>query len=271
MLKFSIIMLWFVVGYSREVPSSSITIPATFIAPSTPSIVSNILTPAPHATLQFRKEAISTCYGVCKSSSAPKKNNHESTSSYRTSQTESRTSLFAKKKKAGSGGAGNTLKNGKIQVKLLRHIPGTGNIGDVILVSPAFFQNKLSKEKSAIMVSDEEVAEEKAKHAADKSSRKSAALDAVEKLKSMNISFTKRSGPDGHLFGGIQAKDILKELRSQFPKGSAMEGKGVKVLKIKDEEGAPVDHDIKWLGNFSVTISLSNDIRTDVSVTVNAE
>lgn len=160
------------------------------------------------------------------------------------------------------------LKNGKLQVKLLKYVPGTGNIGDVILVAPAFFENKLKKTNSAKIVTDEEVANEKEKLDANQKQREAAAAEMQEKLNEMKVVFEKKAGPEGHLFGGIKAKDILNELKTKFPKGSAIEGKAVKVLKMKDEEGNIVNHDIKEVGDYTVTISLMADVRADVSISV---
>lgn len=238
--------------FSSKSSSTSFTVPASFVAPGSPSIVSNLFTPAPSPSILSRQKAISTCYGNCIS----------------LTRSSSTTPLFAKKSRAGGAKGAPVLKNGKLQVKLLKYVPGTGNIGDVILVAPAFFENKLKKTNSAKIVTDEEVANEKEKLDANQKQREAAAAEMQEKLNEMKVVFEKKAGPEGHLFGGIKAKDILNELKTKFPKGSAIEGKAVKVLKMKDEEGNIVNHDIKEVGDYTVTISLMADVRADVSISV---
>ena len=70
--------------------------------------------------------------------------------------------LLLSKKKAAVG----PTKAKKIQVKMLKDVPGTGQKGDVVLVTPAFLQNKLIPTHSAELITDEEVARENAKKAA---------------------------------------------------------------------------------------------------------
>ena len=64
--------------------------------------------------------------------------------------------LYAKKKKKDT----TVGKSGKIQVKLLKYVAGTGSAGEVIMVAPAFFANKLQKTGSAVRISDDDVEKE---------------------------------------------------------------------------------------------------------------
>jgi hypothetical protein len=75
---------------------------------------------------------------------------------HNSANTRPQTSLFGKKKKKKGGGDGGSATT-KIQVKLLQHIAGTGQAGDVILVNPIFFANKLRPQKLARIITDEEV------------------------------------------------------------------------------------------------------------------
>lgn len=166
------------------------------------------------------------------------------------------------------------MKNGKLQVKLLKHVAGTGSIGEVILVAPAFYQNKLLKTKSARIITDDEVNTEKMKRDSDQTGRKNAATEMALLLvkEESKLEFVKKAGPEGQLFGGIKAKDILQTLKSKYPKGNALEGKAVKIISMKDLEGNDVVHgDIKTLGDFMITISLLSDIKTELCISVKAE
>lgn len=173
--------------------------------------------------------------------------------------------LYARKKKDTTVGKG-----GKIQVKLLKHIAGTGSAGDVIMVAPAFFQNKLQKTQSAVRISDAEVAAEALEKAAcDKEARENATA-VKEKVEGMDFVLMKKAGPDGHLFGGIGFKLIMKELKKEFPQG-CLDGKQVKITQIKDGEGKKLRGDIKETGEYEVTLALLKGVSADLKLTVGSE
>jgi len=188
------------------------------------------------------------------------------------------TQLFGKKKKKGDGSA-----KPKVQVRLLKHISGTGQAGDVIQVTPAFFQNKLRPTKSAELISDDQVAKEKAEKVAKEEKTTATATSLREQLlSSLNnddddgacLVITKKAGPTGQLFGGINAKAILEHIvqsdtindeeQQQFLKSN----RGVKITALKDESGKKMRGDIKHTGTYGATIALTKDISADISITV---
>lgn len=175
------------------------------------------------------------------------------------------TVLFAKKKKDTTVGKG-----GKIQVKLLKHIAGTGQAGDIISVAPAFFRNKLEKSGSAIRISDEEVEQETAEKKQKDAEERASANDMKEKIESMTLNLKRKAGPEGHLFGGIGYKIILGELKNEFPKG-ALDAKYIKITQVKGEDGKVLKHDIKDIGEYEATISLLKGISATFKVSVVAE
>lgn len=171
--------------------------------------------------------------------------------------------LFAKKKKKDSSAP----KGGKIQVKLLKHIAGTGSAGDVIMVAPAFFANKLQKTGSAVRISDEEVQKENAKKVQKESEEAAQANGLKEKIDGLTLTLVKKAGPDGKLFGGINYKTLIDELQKDFPKGS-FDAKYIKITAVKGDDGKSLKHDIKTLGEYSATISLLKGISADFKVLV---
>jgi len=179
----------------------------------------------------------------------------------------SETSLHAKKSKRGAA----VKKGGKVQVKMLKFVEGTGRVGDIVTVSPAYWENKLKKTKSAVMITDDEVAEEKKEaNAAAKQN-----LDTAKKIKEKitnigSIDMFKKAGPDGHLFGGINKKALLSEVQKKLPKGS-LEGKIFKVLSVKDDSDSLVSHDIKNVGVYKIKLNLHTDVQVDVTINVQAE
>ncbi len=160
--------------------------------------------------------------------------------------TTSPTSLFAKKKKKGGSDGGSATKGGaKIQVKLLEHIAGTGQAGDVIMVNPIFFANKLRPQKLARKITDDEVQAdlEKKQMQNDELTKSSKAVQDLldEGTSSFVLTFKdNQTGPDGKkLFGGIGAKKILESLRTEckeFDEFSKEFTKQVSILDIEEQE-----------------------------------
>jgi large subunit ribosomal protein L9 len=168
------------------------------------------------------------------------------------------------------GKAGAATKGGKIQVKLLKYVEGTGTVGDVVMVAPAFFENKLKRSNSAVLITDDEVTEQNAEEAASNKEKRAAALDMKQKIEVLELSITRKAGPEGHLFGGVGKKDILQELKDHFPKG-ALEGKQIKVVSVNEEEGKEVKGDIKVVGMFKSNIALLKDIKAEFIIEVKGE
>lgn len=155
---------------------------------------------------------------------------------------------------------------------MLKYVAGTGNVGDVVNVTPAFFNNKLRPQKAAEKVTDEEVAKEEAENAAQTSARNAAAESLKEQLESdkFELCMKRKAGPDGQLFGGIGVKTLMDGLRTQLP-NSLWDAKGVKITGMTDEDGKKLKHDIKHTGSFGATISLTKEISAEVSIAVEAE
>ena len=170
------------------------------------------------------------------------------------------TKLFAKKKTVAAAPK-------KVQVKLLKHIAGTGQAGDVIMVTPAFFNNKLRPTKSAEIISDEEVKKQKFEADARQSALDAAANEVVKSLEDFVLSIPRKCGPDGQLFGGIGPKVIMEELSKKIPT-ELWSDKHVRVATVVDEEGNALKGDIKHVGMFSATISLTKDVVGKVAISV---
>lgn len=175
------------------------------------------------------------------------------------------TALFAAKKKAPAASK-------KIQVKMLKAVPGTGQKGDVVQVTPAFFNNKLRPTQSAEVISDEQVQEENAKRDAEASAAKAEAMALQEELQAEPLTLKRKAGPDGQLFGGIGAKVIMEELTSQFSSHKDYLGrKNVKIVALADENNKKMRGDIKHTGDFGIEIALSKDIKANIKVSVVSE
>lgn len=175
----------------------------------------------------------------------------------------STTTLYGKKK-------GQAAAPKKVQVKLLKHIAGTGQAGDVIQVTPAFFNNKLRPTKAAEVISDEEVEKERAESAAKQKEIDETAAELQEKVGQTTLVLSRKAGPDGQLFGGIGPKLIMSELQNVL-ESDYLKEKWVKVSEVLDENGKKIRGDIKHTGTFGARISLKKDVSAKVAIEVQAE
>jgi ribosomal protein L9 len=228
-MRFHLLILSLVVS---SAVAGSRTNKASFVPPASPSLTSSR---APTA-------AVASGYGLYASDN---------------------TKLFASKKKASAA----TPK--KMQVKLLKHIAGTGQAGDVILVTPAFFNNKLRPTKSAELISDAAVEMEEKEKKAHDNALNAAAKEVQSDMEGFTVQITKKAGPDGQLFGGIGPKILMEELSKQLPKDLWSE-KGVKLSAIMDEDGKKMKGDIKHTGKFSASVSLTHEITGSFEVSIDA-
>jgi len=175
---------------------------------------------------------------------------------------------FSRKKNKKSGGAGDEFttskkKNkestssnaGKVQVKLLQHIAGTGQAGDVIMVKKVFFDNKLRAQKLAKMISNEEVQQD----LTTKNNQQEKLLEEAIMIKDLVEEYTNinddvsddeatssyvlqfldnQTGPDGtKLFGGIGPKKLIEALQKdcvEFKKFATTNAKQVSIVDVEE-------------------------------------
>eukprot|EP00593_Proboscia_inermis_P011083 CAMPEP_0171302548 /NCGR_PEP_ID=MMETSP0816-20121228/11951_1 /TAXON_ID=420281 /ORGANISM="Proboscia inermis, Strain CCAP1064/1" /LENGTH=154 /DNA_ID=CAMNT_0011781101 /DNA_START=316 /DNA_END=780 /DNA_ORIENTATION=+ len=154
---------------------------------------------------------------------------------------------------------------------MLKYVEGTGKIGDVVMVAPAFYENKLKKSGSAVMVTDEEVASNAAEKTAAKGKELKIAEDLKLKLNDFTLSLSKKAGPDGHLFGAIGKKLIFSELQKKFP-STPLNGKQIRIISLTGEDGSDLGkHDIKMIGDYEALIAIQSDINAKIKVIVTAD
>ena len=135
------------------------------------------------------------------------------------------------------------------------------------MVTPAFFNNKLRPSGAAEKISDEAVAAERKIQDDRRRQVLDAATDVQTKITEMDaITLRMKAGPEGHLFGSVNPKTILKELQSHFPKGAL--GKKARIVSIKTEDGQEVDGDIKELGTYAAIIELLKDVEAKFAVQI---
>lgn len=163
----------------------------------------------------------------------------------------------SKKRKGNSGGSE------KVQVKLLKNVNGTGQAGDIVMVSSSFFYNKLRPSKSAHIVSKD------VNSRGQKRSDRVTAKAMKDSLEGFNVLIERKTGPEGRLFGGIGSRTIMEELSKQLP-NKLWKSKDVKLVSVLDENGNRFRGYIKDAGKFSASVQLAEDIIGEFGISVEA-
>mmetsp|Transcript_22298 Transcript_22298/g.42347 ORF Transcript_22298/g.42347 Transcript_22298/m.42347 type:complete len:224 (-) Transcript_22298:207-878(-) len=174
--------------------------------------------------------------------------------------------LSAKKKSAAP-----TAASKKIQVKLLKHVAGTGQAGEVVMVTPPFYNNKLRPTKSAALISDEQVEMEKSQAELHEKERQLKATALQEQVQSEPIVLRRKAGPDGQLFGGIGPKILMDELKVKTGENVFLDDKGVKITALLDGNGKKMRGDIKHVGSFQASLQLTQKVIATIKIEVEAE
>ena len=147
-----------------------------------------------------------------------------------------------------------------MEVILKEDVLNLGHRGDVVKVADGYGRNFLLPRKLALQATDANKAViEQMKFAAARrsASEKAQAEELAGKLEPVVLSFTRKSGEAGHLFGSVTSADIAAELAN----------KGVEV----DRRKIALNEPLKSVGEFSVAIKLHREVTAHVKVQVVAE
>jgi large subunit ribosomal protein L9 len=147
-----------------------------------------------------------------------------------------------------------------MEVILRDDIKSLGKAGDLVRVKPGYARNFLLPKGLAYEATEGNkkriVAETRARSARVAAEKDAAVADAA-RLTAISLTFVRKAGEDGKLFGSITTQDIADGLA----------GQGHPVDKRRVE----LEHPIKSLGEHTVIIRLHPDVHADVRVTVAAE
>jgi len=147
-----------------------------------------------------------------------------------------------------------------MEVILKEDVENLGQRGEVVKVADGFGRNFLLPRKLAMQATDTNKAvieQMKAKAARLSATEKAQAQELVVKLEPVVVSFTRKSGENGHLFGSVTSADIA----------AALEAQGFTVDRRKIQLGEP----LKSVGEFTVGIKLHREVTAHVKVKVAAE
>ncbi len=147
-----------------------------------------------------------------------------------------------------------------MEVILKEDVANLGHRGDVVKVAEGYGRNFLLPRKLALQATanNKAVIEQmKASAARRSASEKVGAETLAAQLDSLVLSFTRKSGENGHLFGSVTSADIAHEL----------ETRGFEVDRRKIQLAEP----LKAVGETAVAIRLHREVTAHVKVNVAAE
>jgi large subunit ribosomal protein L9 len=147
-----------------------------------------------------------------------------------------------------------------MEVILKEDVANLGHRGDVVKVAPGYARNFLLPRKMAMQATEANKAvieQMKAAAARRAATEKELALALAAKLEPVALTFTRKAGEAGHLFGSVTSSEVAAEL--------ALLGFEIDRRKIQ------LDEPIKSLGDHTVTIKLYREVAAHVKVKVVAE
>ncbi len=147
-----------------------------------------------------------------------------------------------------------------MKVILLEDVGNLGKMGQTISVKDGYARNFLIPRSLALPATPRNLKAQEHQLRAVESKRAKQVDDAkarAERLSQVALSFTRKAGESGHLFGSVTNIDIAK----------ALEDKGITV----DRKTIVLDEPIKLLGSFEVTVKLHSDVTAVLKVMVDKE
>ena len=164
------------------------------------------------------------------------------------------------KRTAGEPGAPFRYWRTNMEVILKEDIANLGHRGDVVKVADGYGRNYLLPRKLALQATETNKAvieQMKASAARRTATEKAQAEEQVTRIEPLVLSFTRKAGEQGHLFGSVTSADIAAELATQ----------GFEVDRRKIQLNEP----LKSLGDFVVPIKLYREVTARVKVKVLAD
>lgn len=145
-----------------------------------------------------------------------------------------------------------------MKVVLLQHVERVGRAGDVRDVADGFFRNMLAPRGLAKIATPQALREAetiKARIVAADVREKAVYTALVSSLAGQTFTLKRKATPEGHLFGSVSAHDIVSHMHEQ----------GIEGIR---EEHIALDSPIKTTGAHTVPLRFSDDLHSEVVVTI---
>ncbi len=144
-----------------------------------------------------------------------------------------------------------------MQVILLERVPHLGQMGDVVNVKPGYARNYLLPKGKALRATEANLktfAERRKEIEARNLARRKEAEAVKEKVDGAKLVIVRQAGAAGQLYGSVRPRDIAEALAEQ----------GVSI----DRSQVVLDHPIKTIGIFDITLRLHGEVEATVKLNV---
>lgn len=144
-----------------------------------------------------------------------------------------------------------------MEVILKEDVANLGHRGDVVKVADGYGRNFLLPRKLAMQATEANksvIEQMKAAAARRSATEKAQAEELLVKLEHVALSFTRKSGENGQLFGSVTSSDIASDLTA----------KGFDVDRRKIQLTEP----LKNIGDYTISIKLHREVTAHIKVQV---
>ncbi|MCZ4305190.1 50S ribosomal protein L9 [Zoogloeaceae bacterium G21618-S1] len=145
-----------------------------------------------------------------------------------------------------------------MQIILLEKVGKLGALGDVVKVKDGYARNFLIPQGKAKRATEANMAEFETRRAeleALQNEKLAGAQALAEKLESLMVQITRKSGMDGRLFGSVTNADVAEALAAQ--------GYDIERSTIRMPDGP-----LKQVGDVQLEVGLHADVVTTITVSV---
>lgn len=143
-----------------------------------------------------------------------------------------------------------------LKVLLRRTIEGVGNVGEVVRVKPGYARNFLFPKAYAALVTPDSlrlIEKDKAAEAVRERQNAARRQALVEQLQDVTVTVEERAGEDGHLYGSVNARQVVGRLADL---GYSFDERHVRFETVRE------------LGEYPATLLLGGGVEAQVKVWV---
>ena len=147
-----------------------------------------------------------------------------------------------------------------MEIILLKDFETLGTRGQIVNVADGYGRNYLLPKKLAVAATPENrkwVKQLRTRFLKEEAKEKADAEELAKILQGASVSFTRKSGEQGTLFGSVTSLDIAEALAAQ----------GFKI----DRRRIHLDAPLKVLGEYDVAVKLHHDVTSTIKVKIAAE
>lgn len=147
-----------------------------------------------------------------------------------------------------------------MDIILLKDVEKLGNRGQIVKVADGYGRNYLLPQKIAIAATPQNqkwLEQQRVQFLKEEAKEKADAEQLAKLMETVEVSFTRKAGEQGNLFGSVTAMDVADGLAAQ----------GYKIDRKKIQLEAP----LKVIGEYAVPVKLHREVSVAIKVKVAGE